>query len=107
MLMDIVRTNFRGILMPKSAQLKYGDKTLDLPVLTGTLGPEVIDITSISKENVFTYDPGFTATAACESKITFIDGDKGILLYRGYPIEQLAEKCDFMETSYLLLYGEL
>ena len=74
----------------------------------GTIGPEVIDISKLYGETGrFTYDPGFTSTASCESKITFIDGDEGILLYRGYPIEQLAEHGDFLETCYLLLYGEL
>lgn len=91
----------------KTAQLTFADKTIELPILSGTLGPDVIDITSLGKYDIFTYDPGFMSTAACESKITYIDGEKGILLYRGYPIEQLAEQCDFMETSYLLLYGEL
>jgi len=80
----------------------------DLPVRRGTLGPDVIDITSLYQDTgCFTYDPGFTSTASCESKITFIDGDKGVLLYRGYPIDQLAEHCTFLETAYLLLYGEL
>ncbi|MGB0056282.1 MAG: citrate synthase [Methyloceanibacter sp.] len=80
----------------------------ELLVRKGTLGPDVIDITTLFAETGhFTYDPSFTSTASCESKITFIDGDKGILLYRGYPIDQLAENCTFMETCYLLLYGEL
>lgn len=80
----------------------------ELPVLTGTLGPSVIDIRSLyAKTGNFTYDPGFTSTASCTSKITFIDGDAGVLLYRGYPIEQLAEKCDFLEVCYLLLNGDL
>jgi len=80
----------------------------ELPVRKGTLGPDVIDITTLYAETGhFTYDPSFTSTASCESKITFIDGDKGILLYRGYPIDQLAEHGTFMETCYLLLYGEL
>ena len=79
-----------------------------LPIIEGTLGPSVIDIRSLyAKTGMFTYDPGFTSTASCTSKITFIDGDAGILLYRGYPIEQLAEKCDFLEVCYLLLNGEL
>jgi len=79
-----------------------------LPILSGTLGPSVIDIRSLyAKTGHFTYDPGFTSTASCTSKITFIDGDAGVLLYRGYPIEQLAEKCDFLEVCYLLLNGEL
>lgn len=84
-----------------------GKEELSLPILKGTLGPDVIDIEPISKLNTFTFDPGFRATASCESKITFIDGDKGILLHRGYPIEQLAEQSDFLEVCYLLLYGEL
>ena len=78
------------------------------PVMSGTIGPKVIDIRKLYADtDCFTYDPGFTSTASCESKITFIDGDEGVLLYRGYPIEQLAEKSDFMEVAYLLLYGEL
>ncbi|MGH6826797.1 citrate synthase [Methyloceanibacter sp.] len=80
----------------------------ELPVRKGTLGPDVIDITTLYAETGhFTYDPSFTSTASCESKITFIDGEKGVLLYRGYPIDQLAEQGTFMETCYLLLYGEL
>src|SRR6056300_453751 len=80
---------------------------IDLPVLEGTLGPDVVNVGSLTSNGYFTYDPGFTSTASCESKITFIDGDKGILLHRGYPIEQLAEHSDYLETCYLLLYGEL
>jgi len=83
-------------------------KKSDLPVREGTIGPSVLDIASIYKDlGVFTYDPGFGFTAACESRITYIDGDAGVLLYRGYPIEQLAEKSSFMEVSYLLLHGDL
>ncbi len=83
-------------------------KSIDLPVLDGTEGPSVIDISGIYKETgMFTYDPGFVATAACESQITFIDGEKGVLLYRGYPIEQLAEHSNHLETCYLLFYGHL
>jgi len=90
------------------ASLKLRDRQYDLPVRKGTLGPDVIDIASLYQDTgCFTYDPGFTSTASCESKITFIDGDKGVLLYRGYPIDQLAEHCTFLETAYLLLYGEL
>src|SRR3954470_18668598 len=90
------------------ATLTINGGSLDLPVRHGTAGPDVIDITKLYAEGkVFTYDPGFTSTAACESKITYIDGDEGILLYRGYPIEQLAEHGDFIETSYLLYYGGL
>src|SRR5213082_3229736 len=80
----------------------------DFPVLDGTVGPQVIDIRKLYGETgMFTYDPGFTSTASCESAITYIDGEKGILLHRGYPIEQLAEKSTFMEVAYLLLNGEL
>ncbi|MBU6507140.1 MAG: citrate (Si)-synthase [Alphaproteobacteria bacterium] len=83
-------------------------KQLDLPLLSPTLGNKVVDIRKLhSGLDYFTFDPGYTATGSCESKITFIDGDKGVLLYRGYPIEELAEHSDFMETAYLLLYGEL
>lgn len=92
----------------KSASLQLGDKTVDLTVKAGTIGPDVIDIAALYKHTgTFTYDPGFTSTASCESKITYIDGDEGTLLHRGYPIEQLAEKGDFLEVCYLLLYGEL
>src|SRR6516164_9449441 len=83
-------------------------ETYQLPVMEGTLGPRVIDVRKLySDHDVFTYDPGFTSTASCESKITYIDGEKGILLHRGYPIQELAEKSDFLEVCYLLLYGEL
>ena len=92
----------------KSAKLTIGDKTLDLPIYQGTIGPDVVDIRRLYTDGgVFTYDPGFTSTGSCESAITYIDGDKGELLYRGYPIEQLAEKSHFLEVCYLLLYGEL
>ena len=91
-----------------TVKVTYNGKTIELPVLVGSCGPNVIDIRSLYNETgLFTYDPGFTATASCESKITFIDGDEGILLYGGYPIQDLAEKSDFMEVSYLLLYGDL
>src|SRR6202167_1023349 len=83
-------------------------KTLELPLIPGTVGPKVIDIRKLySSLGYFTFDPGYTATGSCESKSTYIDGDAGILLYRGYPIEELAENSDFMEVCYLLLYGEL
>ncbi|MCV6575434.1 MAG: citrate synthase [Cohaesibacter sp.] len=92
----------------QNATLTLGDKKWDFPVKNGTIGPDVIDIAPLYKNTgAFTYDPGFTSTASCESKITYIDGDEGTLLYRGYPIEQLAEHGDFLETCYLLLYGEL
>ncbi len=80
---------------------------IDLPVLQGTVGPDVIDIAQLSAAGLFTYDPGFVSTASCESAITYIDGDAGVLLYRGYPIEQLAERSDHLEVCYLLLNGEL
>ncbi|HVA40479.1 MAG TPA: citrate synthase [Candidatus Binataceae bacterium] len=83
-------------------------RSIELPMLGGTLGPKVIDIRRLYADlGHFTFDPGYTATGSCESKITYIDGDEGVLLYRGYPIEELAEHSDFMEVSYLLLYGEL
>ena len=84
-----------------------GGKPIELPVLSGTLGPDVIDIRTLGTHGYFTYDPGFLATASCDSSITFIDGDLGLLYYRGYPIEQLAEHSNFLETSYLLLNGDL
>lgn len=80
---------------------------IELPILSGNLGPDVIDIRSLGKHGIFTYDPGFLSTASCNSDITFIDGEKGLLYYRGYPIEQLAQNCNFLEVSYLLMYGEL
>jgi citrate synthase len=91
------------------ATLTYDDgKTLELPVYGGTIGPDVIDIRTLyGKTGKFTYDPGFLSTASCSSKITYIDGDQGVLMYRGYPIEQLATHCDFLEVCYLLLKGEL
>jgi len=90
------------------ASILIDGATYELPVRKGTMGPPVIDINTFYQDTGrFTYDPGFTSTASCESKITFIDGDKGILLYRGYPIDQLAEHGNFIETCYLLLYGEL
>lgn len=83
------------------------DKVINLPVHSGTLGQDVIDVSTLTSNNIFTFDPGFTSTASCESKITFIDGEKGILLHRGYPIDELAEKASHLETCYLLLNGEL
>lgn len=95
--------------MSKTIKLQAdGKESLELPVLEGTLGPDVVDIRTFTKgTGMFTFDPGFVSTASCESKITFIDGDKGQLYYRGYPIEQLAENSDYLETCYLLIYGEL
>ena len=85
-----------------------GSPSMELPIYKGTVGPDVIDIRKLyGQTGKFTYDPGFLSTASCNSKITYIDGDKGELLYRGYPIEQLATQCDFLETCHLLLYGEL
>lgn len=82
-------------------------RSIELPILSGTLGPDVVDMRALSKLGMFTYDPAFMATASCTSEITFIDGEAGLLFYRGYPIEQLAEKSDFLEVCYLLLNGEL
>ncbi|HEX2561292.1 citrate synthase [Phenylobacterium sp.] len=94
--------------MGDTAKVNVGAKTVELPVLKGTAGPDVIDVRKLYAEaDVFTYDPGFTSTASCESKITYIDGDAGVLLHRGYPIDQLAEKSSFLEVCYLLLHGEL
>lgn len=93
----------------RTAKLKVDgiDESFELPVYEGTMGPDVIDVRSLVSNQLFTYDPGFVSTAATESKITFIDGNNGVLLHRGYPIEQLAEKSDYLETCYLLLEGEL
>ena len=94
----------------RTATLTFSDGSpqVTLPVLPGSVGPDVIDIRTLyGKTGRFTYDPGFLSTAACHSSITFIDGDKGVLLYRGYPIEELAVKCDFLDVCYLLLYGDL
>jgi len=95
--------------LEKQATLKLPDgRTIDFPVLAGSVGPDVVDIRALyGKMGVFTYDPGFLSTASCASTITYIDGDAGVLLYRGYPIEQLAQHCDFLEVCYLLLNGEL
>ncbi len=82
-------------------------RSIELPILTGTLGADVLDIRNLAKLGMFTYDPAFFVTASCASKITYIDGDAGVLLYRGYPIEQLAQNCDFLEVAYLILKGEL
>jgi len=94
--------------MSDTAKLNIGDGTFEYPVQKGTVGPEVVDIRKLyAQTGRFTYDPGFTSTASCESKITYIDGDQGVLLHRGYPIDQLAEHSTFMEVAYLLLRGEL
>lgn len=94
---------------PTKATISFdnGATPIELPVLSGSLGNDVIDIRSLGKHDVFTYDPGFMSTAACNSNITFIDGEQGLLYYRGYPIEELAEHCDYLEVAYLLMHGEL
>ena len=92
----------------KTATLNTPGGNFDYPVLEGSVGPEVVDIRKLYAETgMFTYDPGFTSTASCESAITYIDGEKGVLLHRGYPIDQLAENSSFMEVAYLLIHGEL
>ena len=92
----------------RNATLTIDGKSVELPIYTGSIGPDVIDIRQLyAKTGMFTFDPGFMSTAACKSAITYIDGDAGILLYRGYPIEQLAHQCDFLEGAYLILKGEL
>ncbi|HLZ76196.1 citrate synthase [Phenylobacterium sp.] len=94
--------------MADTAKISIGGKSIDLPILKGTTGPDVVDIRKFYAESdAFTYDPGFTSTASCESKITYIDGDAGVLLHRGYPIGELAEKSTFVDVCYLLLNGEL
>ena len=94
---------------PTKATITFdnGAAPIELPMLSGSLGSDVIDIRSLGKHGIFTYDPGFMSTAACQSNITYIDGEKGLLYHRGYPIEQLAENCNFLEVSYLLMHGEL
>ena len=94
--------------MSGTSTITVDGKQVALPIKKGTIGPDVVDIGKLyAQTGAFTFDPGFTSTASCESKITYIDGDEGVLLYRGYPIEQLAEKGDFLETCYLMLFGEL
>ncbi len=94
--------------MTDKATLTIGDKSYDLPILKGSTGPDVVDVRKFyGDSDLFTFDPGFTSTASCESKITYIDGDAGVLLHRGYPIDQLAEKSSFLEVCHLLLNGEL
>lgn len=93
--------------MPQKVEIVIDGKSVDLPVLEATEGLNVIDVRGLIKEGMFTYDPGFLSTASCDSKVTYIDGDNGILMYRGYPIEQLAENSSHLEVSYLLLNGEL
>jgi citrate synthase len=93
----------------RTAKITFSDsaRSIELPILAGSLGPDVIDTRPLGGEGIFAYDPGFLSTASCDSKITFIDGDKGLLYYRGYPIEQLAVHSDFLEVAYLLIKGEL
>src|SRR5215831_20951964 len=105
-------TTAKGVNTARKNTVTVTDNTsgtsFDLPIMDGTLGPRVIDVRKLYGDHgLFTYDPGFTSTASCESKITYIDGEQGILLHRGYPIQELAEKSDFLEVCYLLLYGEL
>ncbi len=94
-------------MIDRKATLSVGDKSIELPVYSGTVGPDVIDVRGLVQHGIFTYDPGFVSTASCESAITYIDGENGVLLHRGYPIEQLAEHSDYLEVCYLLLKGEL
>ena len=91
----------------KKVKISLDNKNIEVPIIEGTIGYRTIDTSSLNKEHLFSYDPGFTSTAACKSAITYVDGEKGELLYRGYPIEQLAEKCDFLDVAYLLFNGEL
>ena len=91
----------------KVARLLIDDAEIELPVISGSVGPKVVDVGGLTRQGYFTYDPGFVSTASCDSELTFIDGDAGVLLHRGYPIEQLAEQSDFLELCYLLLNGEL
>ena len=98
----------KGTKRSVTVTLDGSNRSASLPLVSGSLGPDVFDIRKLHGElGVFTFDPGYGATASCESRITYIDGDEGVLLYRGYPIEQLAEKSDFLEVAYLLLNGEL
>ena len=90
------------------ATLKIGDRSVQLPVLSGTLGPDVIDTRSLYRETgCFTFDPGYTSTGSCRSAITYIDGEAGELLYRGYPVQELAQRSNYLEVCFLLLYGHL
>lgn len=94
--------------MARKAIITIDGKTVELPILEGSFGPAALDVRSLYQEmGMFCYDPGFMSTASCSSGITYIDGDKGVLLYRGYPVEELVEKCDFLDVAYLLFYGEL
>ena len=91
----------------KSAKITIGSNSFDLPMIEGTMGYPAMDARFLNNKGIYSYDPGFTSTASCTSGITYVDGDKGELLYRGYPIEQLAEKSDFLDVSYLLFNGNL
>ena len=94
--------------MDSNAKLKIGNKEFNFPIKKGSVGPSVIDVSKLYAEtHHFTFDPGFTSTGSCESSITYIDGDKGQCYYRGYPMDILAEKSNFLEIAYLLWYGEL
>ncbi|MCH8258482.1 MAG: citrate (Si)-synthase, partial [Proteobacteria bacterium] len=93
--------------MIQKVEITIDGKTVELPVLEATEGTNVVDVRGLIAEGIYTFDPGFLSTASCESRITYIDGDKGILMYRGYPIEELAENSSHMEVCYLLLCGEL
>ncbi len=93
--------------MVQKVTITIDGKTTELPVLEATQGLNVVDVRGLIKEGIFTFDPGFLSTASCESKVTYIDGDAGILMYRGYPIDQLAEHSNHLEVAYLLLNGEL
>jgi citrate synthase len=102
--MKITKEN---VMAEKNATLHIeGKAPIELPILKGTMGPEVIDVRKLGANGYFTLDPGFLATASCESQLTYIDGNKGILLHRGYPIDQLANNADYLEVCYILLYGE-
>src|SRR5579864_3268042 len=106
--MDGNNTNVGAVTGSMTLTDNATGKSIELPVMEGSIGPKVIDVRKLyAQTGYFTYDPGFMATAACRSSITYIDDDEGILLYRGYPIEELAAKSDFMEVSYLILFGEL
>src|SRR5579864_5267650 len=106
--MDGNNTNVGAVTGSMTLTDNATGKSIELPVMEGSIGPKVIDVRKLyAQTGYFTYDPGFMATAACRSSITYIDGDEGVLLYRGYPIEELAAKSDFMEVSYLILFGEL
>ena len=91
----------------KQAFLQINGQTIELPLLSGNMGPDVIDVRQLSAHGLLTYDPGFMSTASCASAITYIDGANGVLLHRGYPIKELAQRSNFLELSYLLFHGEL